>query len=105
MVLEDELDKSAAPTVTSKVTGEGVDSLARPMREQAETLPLVRALHAGVELDQEIPPESYKATAEFTGCVCRLKDRMPAGGGRVQGWHSRLADDTGEAGMQRQRRT
>ena len=112
-VLKCEPDKSTDRTVTGKVTGKGVDSPARTKRELAEahhvplaeTLPLARALHAGVGLDQGIPPEPYKAAAEFTGYVWRLKGRMLYGSGRIQAWHSRPADDTGESGMQRQPRT
>jgi flagellar biosynthetic protein FlhB len=59
----------------------GVDSLARRIREVAgehgipvvENPPLARVLHATVEIDQEIPPEHYKAVAEVIGYVMRLK--------------------------------
>jgi flagellar biosynthetic protein FlhB len=37
-----------------------------------ENPPLARALHATVELDQEIPPEHYKAVAEVISYVMRL---------------------------------
>jgi flagellar biosynthetic protein FlhB len=76
----------AAPTVVAK----GVDEVARRIREVAEANdvplvenpPLARALHATVELDQEIPAEHYKAVAEIIGYVMRLKGRMPANMGR-----------------------
>ena len=76
----------AAPTVVAK----GIDEVARRIREVAEANdvplvenpPLARALHASVELDQEIPAEHYKAVAEIIGYVMRLKGRMPAGTGR-----------------------
>jgi flagellar biosynthesis protein FlhB len=32
-----------------------------------------RALHAAVEVDQEIPPEHYKAVAEVIGYVMKLR--------------------------------
>jgi flagellar biosynthetic protein FlhB len=72
----------AAPTVVAK----GVDEVARRIREVAEANdvplvsnpPLARALHATVELDEEIPAEHYKAVAEIIGYVMRLKGRMPS---------------------------
>ena len=42
-----------------------------------ENPPLARALHATVEIDEEIPPEHYKAVAEVIGYVMRLQ---PGGG-------------------------
>lgn len=59
----------------------GVDSLALRIRELAgehdipiiENPPLARALHATVEIDEEIPEEHYKAVAEVIGYVMRLK--------------------------------
>ena len=39
--------------------------------------PLARALYAAVELDQEIPPEHYKAVAEVIGFVMRLRSELP----------------------------
>ena len=59
----------------------GVDALALKIREVAgehsipivENPPLARALHATVEIDQEIPPEHYKAVAEVIGYVMKLR--------------------------------
>jgi flagellar biosynthetic protein FlhB len=59
----------------------GVDAVALKIREVAgkhsipivENAPLARALHATVEIDQEIPPEHYKAVAEVIGYVMRLR--------------------------------
>lgn len=59
----------------------GVDALALRIRELAEehsvpvieNPPLARALHKSVELDQEVPPEHYKAVAEVIGYVMRLR--------------------------------
>jgi flagellar biosynthesis protein FlhB len=67
----------------------GVDTLARRIREVAgehnipivENPPLARALHATVDIDQEIPPEHYQAVAEIIGYVMRL-NRAARGGGR-----------------------
>jgi len=59
----------------------GVDATALKIREVAdehsvpivENPPLARALHATVEIDQQIPPEHYKAVAEVIGYVMRLR--------------------------------
>lgn len=61
----------------------GVDSLALRIRAVAsehsvpviENPPLARALHATVDIDQEIPVEHYKAVAEVIGYVLRLRRR------------------------------
>jgi len=47
---------------------------------------LGRALYAGVELDEGIPPERFKAAAEVIGFVVRQRGTLPpledqAGGG------------------------
>ena len=62
----------------------GMDALALRIRALAEESgvavvvnpPLARALHASVELDQEVPPEHYKAVAEVIGYVMRLKAKI-----------------------------
>ena len=59
----------------------GVDTLALKIREIAgkhdipivENVPLARALHASVEVDDEIPVEHYHAVAEIIGYVMGLK--------------------------------
>jgi flagellar biosynthetic protein FlhB len=59
----------------------GVDAIALKIREVAkehsipivENPPLARALHATVEVDQEIPAEHYKAVAEVIGYVMKLR--------------------------------
>ncbi|MGH6671070.1 MAG: flagellar type III secretion system protein FlhB [Xanthobacteraceae bacterium] len=66
-----------APVCVAK----GADLLARRIREIAqahdipivENPPLARALHATVEIDQEIPPEHYRAVAEIIGYLMRLR--------------------------------
>jgi flagellar biosynthetic protein FlhB len=66
-----------APVCVAK----GVDLIARKIREVAEAHgipvvenpPLARALHATVEIDQEIPPEHYRAVAEIIGYLMRLR--------------------------------
>jgi flagellar biosynthetic protein FlhB len=62
----------------------GLDNIALKIREVAaehdipivENPPLARALHATVEIDEEVPPEHYKAVAEVIGYVMRLKGGM-----------------------------
>ncbi len=59
----------------------GLDNMALKIREIAaehnipvvENPPLARALHATVEIDEEVPPEHYKAVAEVIGYVMRLR--------------------------------
>jgi flagellar biosynthesis protein FlhB len=61
----------------------GADALAKKIREVAgehgvpivENPPLARALHATVEIDEEVPPEHYQAVAEVIGYVLRLNRR------------------------------
>jgi flagellar biosynthetic protein FlhB len=65
-----------APVCVAK----GIDAIALKIREVAadanvpvvENPPLARALHATVEIDQEVPPEHYKAVAEVISYVMRL---------------------------------
>ena len=67
----------AAPQLVAK----GVDHLAFRIREVAqsndiplfENPPLARALYAGVELEEEVPPEHFKAVAEVISYVMRLR--------------------------------
>ena len=64
----------------------GVDAIALKIREVAgehsvpivENPPLARALHATVQIDQQIPPEHYKAVAEVIGYVMRLRRMVSA---------------------------
>jgi flagellar biosynthetic protein FlhB len=59
----------------------GVDAVARKIREIAgehaipivENPPLARALHASVEIEQEVPAEHYQAVAEVISYVMRIK--------------------------------
>jgi flagellar biosynthetic protein FlhB len=73
----------SAPRVTAK----GADLMAQRIREVAEANgvpvvenpPLARGLYAAVKLDEEIPPEHYKAVAEVIGYIMKLKRRqLPA---------------------------
>jgi flagellar biosynthetic protein FlhB len=85
----------SAPILVAK----GVDLVAKRIRDLAreneipivENPPLARALHAGVELDQEVPPEHYQAVAEIIGYVMRLKqglrpDKFPHRRPEVRDW-------------------
>ncbi|MFQ5784675.1 MAG: flagellar biosynthesis protein FlhB [Alphaproteobacteria bacterium] len=68
-----------------KMLAKGVDAVALRIRKAAEenavpvveNPPLARALHAGVEIDDEIPEAHYKTVAEVIGYVWRLKGKMP----------------------------
>jgi len=72
-----------APVCVAK----GIDALARKIREVAgehnipivENPPLARALHATVEIDQEIPAEHYAAVAEVIGYVMKLNKAVGRG--------------------------
>ncbi len=80
VALKYDIDSMAAPVVVAK----GVDYLAKRIRQVAENHdvpvmenpPLARALHAAVEVDQEIPEEHYKAVAEVISYVMQLKDKI-----------------------------
>ena len=72
----------AAPVCVAK----GVDNIAFKIREIAkkhdipivENVPLARALHATVDIDEEIPVEHYQAVAEIIGYVMGLKRGLAA---------------------------
>jgi flagellar biosynthetic protein FlhB len=72
-----------APVCVAK----GIDLIARKIREVAsehgipivENAPLARAVHATVEIDQEIKPEHYKAVAEVIGYLMRLNRAFARG--------------------------
>ncbi|MCH8862710.1 MAG: flagellar biosynthesis protein FlhB [Proteobacteria bacterium] len=81
VALKYDYDTMAVPVVTAK----GMDFMARKIRELAEEhdVPLVenpalaRVLHATVEIDDEIPPDQYKAVAEVISYILRLQGKMP----------------------------
>jgi flagellar biosynthesis protein FlhB len=80
VALKYELGDKGAPKLVAK----GADLVAERIREIArendvpivENPPLARALYAGVDLDQEIPPEHYRAVAEIINYVFRLKGKL-----------------------------
>ena len=79
IALKYDMEAMAAPMVVAK----GIDHLALRIREVAEendiplieNRPLARALYDSVDLDQEVPPEHYKAVAQVIGYVMRLKGK------------------------------
>jgi flagellar biosynthetic protein FlhB len=82
VALEYDMEEMAAPKLVAK----GLDTLALRIRQVAEendvpiveNPPLARALYATVELDEEIPPEHFKAVAEVIGYVMRLRGKLPS---------------------------
>jgi flagellar biosynthetic protein FlhB len=76
VALRYEQGKTPAPICVAK----GIDSLALRIREVAqehnvpvvENPPLARALYAGVEVDETIPAEHYKAVAQIIGYIMRV---------------------------------
>jgi len=70
-----------AEMTAPKVVAKGIDAVALKIREVAaeagvpviENPPLARGLYASVEIDQEVPPEFYKAVAEVIGYIYKLK--------------------------------
>jgi flagellar biosynthetic protein FlhB len=79
VALKYESGKMRAPVCVAK----GVDHLALTIRKVAEehevpvveNPPLARALYAAVEVDDEIPPDHYKAVAQIIGYVMRLANK------------------------------
>ncbi len=80
VALKYDMDTMGAPVLVAK----GTELVAKRIRDLAsenevpivENPPLARALYATVELDEEIPPEHYKAVAEVIGYVMRLKGEL-----------------------------
>ena len=84
VALKYDIDEMPAPMVVAK----GADHVARRIREIAEendvpilqNPPLAQALHAGVEIGDEVPEQHYKAVAEIISYVLKLKGRLPRQG-------------------------
>jgi flagellar biosynthetic protein FlhB len=80
VALKYDMETMGAPRLVAK----GADLVAKRIRDLAEehevpvveNPPLARALYATVEIDEEIPPEHYKAVAEVIGYVMKLKGRL-----------------------------
>jgi flagellar biosynthetic protein FlhB len=83
VALKYNMEEMPAPKLVAK----GMDFVAFRIREVAEendipiieNPPLARALYASVELDEEIPPEHYKAVGEVIGYVMRLRGELQGG--------------------------
>ncbi|HZS82010.1 MAG TPA: flagellar biosynthesis protein FlhB [Stellaceae bacterium] len=83
VALQYEMASAGAPRVVAK----GADLIAARIRDIArehgvpivENPPVARALYATVEIDEEIPPEHYKAVAEIISYVFRLKGKLAKG--------------------------
>ncbi|MFA5119695.1 flagellar biosynthesis protein FlhB [Zavarzinia sp.] len=81
VALKYDAETMGAPLVVAK----GVDAVAARIRAVAEEAdvplvanpPLARALYATVEIDEEVPPEHYKAVAEVIGFVLRRRGGLP----------------------------
>lgn len=74
--------QDAAPRVTAKGSGELAERIIQAAKEHGvaiEAHPTLALALGHVELDQEIPPELYRAVAEVIGFVMRMsappKDR------------------------------
>ncbi|MEC9347256.1 MAG: flagellar biosynthesis protein FlhB [Pseudomonadota bacterium] len=83
VALKYDMEAMAAPVCVAK----GIDAVALKIREVAEqngvpvvvNPPLARALHAVVDLEDEIPTEHYKAVAEVISYVMRLEQTYSGG--------------------------
>ena len=75
-------DATSAPRCVAKGKGHVARTIKRVGRESGvvlyEDVPLARALHAQVEVGQEIPEELYTAVAEVLSYVYRLQGRVAA---------------------------
>lgn len=79
VALKYEPGQQGAPLCVAK----GVDKVALRIREVAEennvpvmeNPPLARTLHKALEIDEEVPPEHYKAVAEVIGFIMRMARR------------------------------
>lgn len=79
VALKYEIDSMGAPRVVAK----GADEVAFRIREVAnendvpivENPPLARALFSTADIDDEVPPEQYKAVAEVISYVFQLKNK------------------------------
>jgi flagellar biosynthesis protein len=75
VALKYEHGKDSAPRVTAKGQGAVAEAIVGKAREHGvavESNAFLAAALAQVELDQQIPPELYRAVAEVIGFVMRL---------------------------------
>lgn len=81
VALHYEHGKDAAPRVTAKGKGavaEAIIESARAHGVAVETNALLAEALSRLELDQQIPPELYRAVAEVIGFVLRLSGPSPS---------------------------
>ena len=83
VALEYDRERGSAAGRAPRVTAKGVDRVAQRIKEVAaeagvpcyEDVPLARALHAGVEIGDEIPERFYGAVAAALAYVFRVDER------------------------------
>ncbi len=89
VALQYDSHEMAAPRMVAK----GIDAIAQRIRQVAddndvpvvENPPLARALHAGIEIGDEIPTEHYEAVAQIIAYVLQLKGKpLPNAAARAQ---------------------
>jgi flagellar biosynthesis protein len=79
VALEYEIGKDAAPRVTASGRGAIAEKIIATAKEHGvavEGNPLLAEALSGVEIDQEIPEELYRAVAEVIGFVLRAAGRL-----------------------------
>ncbi len=79
VALEYEIGKDAAPRVTASGRGPIAEKIIATAKEHGVAIegnPLLAEALSGVEIDQEIPEELYRAVAEVIGFVLRAAGRL-----------------------------
>lgn len=79
VALEYEIGKDAAPRVTATGRGAIAEKIVATAREHGVAIegnPLLAEALSGVEVDQEIPEELYRAVAEVIGFVLRAAGKL-----------------------------
>lgn len=79
VALEYDHGRDAAPRVTASGRGPIAEAILATAREHGVAIegnPLLAEALAGVELDQEIPEELYRAVAEVIGFVLRAAGHL-----------------------------
>lgn len=79
VALEYEIGKDAAPRVTATGRGPIADKIIATAREHGVAIegnPILAEALSGVEVDQEIPEDLYRAVAEVIGFVLRAAGKL-----------------------------
>jgi len=79
VALEYEIGKDAAPRVTATGRGAIAEKIIATAKENGVAIegnPLLAEALSGVEVDQEIPEELYRAVAEVIGFVLRTAGKL-----------------------------